>query len=168
MDKLIPTLVVGLVILVALGLMALGWRNRRRRQSAVSGRLALPPEDLGEVLLDLSDSLYVATTVAEQPLERVVVAPLGFRARASITVATAGIRLDLDGGIVGFIPRTDLLGVGLATWTIDRAVEQDGLVVVRWRLGETPVDSYLRADDPNALLHAIEQLAPTPLGQESA
>ena len=54
----------------------------------------------------------------------------------------------------------DLVGVGRATWTIDRAVGNAGLVFVRFRLGSAEVDSYLRPDDPAALVEAIEALLP--------
>ena len=55
-----------------------------------------------------------------------------------------------------------MLGVGVATWTVDRGVERDGLIFVRWELGGTPIDSYLRSDDPPALLAALNGIETTP------
>jgi hypothetical protein len=147
----IPLAVVGL-------LMVLGWRALRRRQTDVVG-LATVPSDPGATMLT-EDLLYVATTRAEQPLERIAVKGLGFRARAVLTVASGGIRLDLAGGEPGFIPTAALLGVGRATWTIDRAISNDGLVFIRWNTG-TALDSYFRAADPAALVAAIDKLIPT-------
>ena len=147
----IPLAVVGV-------LMALGWRALRRRQTDVVG-LAPVPSDPGATWLT-EDLLYVATTRAEQPLQRIAVKGLGFRARAVLTVASGGIRLDLAGGEPGFIPKAALLGVGRATWTIDRAISNDGLVFIRWNTG-TALDSYFRSADPAALVVAIEKLIPT-------
>ena len=91
---------------------------------------------------------------------------LGFRARAGLTVASAGLRLDIAGEDPAFIPVADLRGVGRATWTIDRAVGKAGLVFVRFALGESVdgpvlVDGYVRPDDPAGLVEAIQTLIPT-------
>ncbi|MEO7720618.1 MAG: hypothetical protein ABIS08_01730 [Pseudolysinimonas sp.] len=148
----IPLAVVGL-------LMVLGWRALRRRQGDVAG-LAPVPSDPGDGMLT-EDLLYVATTRADAPLERIAVKGLGFRARAVLTVSSVGIRLDLAGGQPGFIPTAALTGVGRATWTIDRAISNDGLVFVRWERDERAFDSYFRSADPAALVEAIERLIPT-------
>ncbi|MGN6501411.1 MAG: PH-like domain-containing protein, partial [Pseudolysinimonas sp.] len=56
-----------------------------------------------------------------------------------------------------------ILGAGTATWTIDRVVDADGLVFVRWLLGTTGIDSYLRSANPDRLVSALTELtAPTP------
>jgi len=69
--------------------------------------------------------------------------------------------LDLAGTAPAFIALADIRGVGLASWTIDKGVDQDGLVFVRWDLGGTPVDTYLRADDPDRLLSLLTELSPS-------
>jgi hypothetical protein len=165
-DKILDAIVVIVVLAVAFTLMVLGWRARRRRQQDVP-RLADPPADLGAVRRR-DDLLYVATTRADAPLDRIAVHGLGFRSRAQLTVADAGIRLDLAGERPVFIPATDLVGAGRATWTIDRAVSGEGLVFVRWRVAEgdppgriaVELDAYVRPDDPAALVAAIEGLLP--------
>jgi hypothetical protein len=143
----IPLAIVGV-------LMVVGWRAIRRRQTDVAGLAPVPSEPGDTVLTE--DLLYVATTRAEQPLQRIAVKGLGFRARAVLTVSTGGIRLDLAGGEPGFIPAAMVAGVGRATWTIDRAVSNDGLVFVRWQ----QLDSYFRSADPDALVAAIEHIIP--------
>ncbi len=159
-------------VAVVVILMAIGWRALRRRQADVVGLAPVPLEPAARTLTE--DLLYVATTRAEEPLQRIAVKGLGFRARAVLTVTDGGIRLDLAGTPPGFIPAAALQGVGRATWTIDRAVSNDGLVFVRWRDGaasadadaaaaaEGPaLDSYFRSGDPDALVAAIESLIPT-------
>lgn len=158
MDRLLDAAVVVVLLALAFTGMLLGWRARRRRQADLT-EPARPPAELGRLLLR-DDLFYVATTRADAPLERITVHGLGFRARAVVTVAAAGIRLDLAGEPAAFIPAADLCGVGRATWTIDRAVGKEGLVFLRWRLGETDVDSYLRPSDPPALVAAIGTLLP--------
>jgi hypothetical protein len=156
MERLIPALALLAVVAGVFALMALGWRARRRRQSGLPAPAAAPAA-LDGVRFE-EDLLYVATTKAGEPLERIAVAGLGFRGRAGVAVADDGVRLDIAGEPPVFIPAADLDGVGRATWTLDRVVDQDGLVFLRWRLGETPVDSYLRSADPDRLVTALEPL----------
>jgi hypothetical protein len=149
-----------LLLLVALlGLMALGWRRRRRRQAHLATPAAVPAE-LGDV--HARDRVfYVATTSADAPLDRITVAGLGFRAHADVTVASAGVVLDIPGETPVFVPRADLVGTGEATWTIDKAVGEGGLTLLRWRLGGTELDSYFRdaAGDVSQALTAIAPVA---------
>jgi hypothetical protein len=158
MDKqLSATLVLAFLALVLL-LMAVGWMRRRGRQSAI-GEPLHPPADLGSPLGEF-EALYVATTVGGDPLDRVAVRGLGFRAKTRVSVSSAGVVVPIAGQADTFIPVADLRSVGRATWTIDRAVEPDGLVLVAWRLDGTAVDSYFRAADPSALLAALRAIAP--------
>jgi hypothetical protein len=159
MDRAVSTSIVVAVIVLALAGMAVGWRARRRRQSHLPRPLAVPAE-LGAVLAS-ADVFYVATTVAGQPLERIAVGGLGFRARATVTVAERGIVLGIAGEPEAFLPAESLRGVERATWTIDRVVETGGLILIAWTLGTTEVDSYLRVAepaDPTPIIEAIERL----------
>lgn len=161
MAELVPALVILGVIIAVLGLMALGWRSRRRRQSHLPAP-ALPPADLGVASASF-DAMHVATTLADEPLERVAVHGLGFRASTNVAVHPEGIVLDLLGRDSLYIPASALCGAGRATWTIDRAVEKDGLVFVRWMLGSTAIDSYFRLADAAtsaALVDATLSLIP--------
>ena len=99
--------------------------------------------DLGTVHGSFS-GLYLSTTPAGQPLERITVHGLGFRARTSVDVVEGGIMFNTD----RFIPRDSIIAIERATWTIDRGVEPDGLSVVRWRLGERELESNFRLDQP--------------------
>ncbi len=157
-ERLIPALVILAMIVIAFTLMGLGWRKRRQRQAHLDV-VPVPPAEIGDELTR-ERVLYVATTLAEQPLERVVVGGLGFRTKGEVLVARGGIVLDLAGARPAFIPVSDIRGVGLANWTIDKGVEEGGLVLVRWQLGDTLVDSYLRADDSTRLLDQLTELSP--------
>lgn len=136
-----------MVALLALALLLM-WRGWRRR----SGRYSYLPElmDAREIQERPSAQFgvyYVATTEAEQPLERVVRRPLGYRAKIQLGVSKAGLWLDIPGEGSFHIPRALTSGVGQATWTIDRVVDADQLVFVRWKWGDLSVDSYFRSVD---------------------
>ncbi|MDX2025212.1 hypothetical protein [Microcella sp.] len=163
MDRLVPSLIIGAVILTVFVLMALGWRARRRRQSGLA-RPVLAPASLGSASV-AADGWYVATTLADQPLERVAVHGLGFRARATAAVHLEGLVLGVQGQERILIATESLRGAGRATWAIDRVVERDGLILIGWMLGNTPVDTYLRVPDPAAaaaLLAGVQAMTPEP------
>lgn len=156
MDRLLPTLVILAFLALVFGGLALGWRARRRRQADLPA-LASPPATLGAPLR-VDDGFYVATTAADQPTDRIAVRGLAFRARAVTTVVPEGLVLSLAGQPDAFIPRSAVVGVGRATWTIDRVVGRDGLAFVRWTLGDREVDTYLRSPDPDGLVDALRTL----------
>ena len=152
---LLTYVLVGFVVIV--GLAILGWQLRRRRQRNIPAPAPLPA-DIGTVRAEF-DGFYVSTTLDGQPLNRVAVRGLGFRARATIAVADSGVVLALPGNTV-FIPRADLREVTRSNYTIDRVVEDRGLVLLAWTLGTVNLDSYLRVDDNDALAAALQGLLP--------
>ena len=159
---IIAALILGGVGLL-IGLMARSWRARGRRQSDIPA-LETAPDDLSDPVTAV-DGFYVATSRSGDPLDRVVVHGLGFRGRAIVSVHAEGVRLEIAGEPAKLIRASSLRGVDRATWTIDRVVERDGLVLVAWRLGEVDLDTYLRLpDDPTAVVDAIRPLVPTAPG----
>jgi hypothetical protein len=157
-DRVTPTLViVGVVLLVFVGL-ALAWRARQRRQASLPA-LDTPPATLGSALA-VDDGFYVATTHAERPTDRIAVRGLGFRARAGVAVHPEGVVLSIAGQPDAFIPAAAIAGIGRATWTIDRVVGTDGLVFIRWAFGDALVDTNLRVAEPEALVAALQTIAP--------
>jgi hypothetical protein len=159
-EQLVPTLVVLVLIAVAgLGMLA-GWRRRARGQSGLGPVAALPAEP-GSPLAS-AEVLYVATTLRDQPLERVAVAGLGHRARATAQVFPGGLSLALAGRDAAWIPASELDGADRASYAIDRGVEPGGLVRVRWFLGGSAVDTFLRPPsgrDASTLLDAIQRIS---------
>ena len=152
-------------LLLLLVLMYAGWRRRQRRQSGIPRPQGLP-ELTGRELI-AAEAFYVASTMTDEPLNRIAVAGLGYRARAHVQVFESGISLGIAGEPDAFIPRSDLVAVERATWTIDRVVETGGLVRLVWQLGDTTIDSYLRVPeptDPSELLGAIESIITAPTG----
>jgi hypothetical protein len=132
----------GILLLIGMGLSIV----KRRRTGTLIGSLPLPGDITGELIASFP-VLYVATTQASNPLERVWATPLAYRAKARLDVRGGGIVLALTGeGDMG-IPAESLTGVGRGTWTIDKAVDTDGLVVITWRHAGETYDSYFRSVD---------------------
>ncbi|HEV7955740.1 MAG TPA: hypothetical protein VGP10_01085 [Marisediminicola sp.] len=164
-DRVLAGTAVVAVLISLLVLMYLGWRRRQRHQTHLPRPLAVPP-DMGSPVLS-RDVFYVASTVVDEPLNRVAVSGLGFRARAVVTVVTGGLVLRIPGEPDAFLPAADLIAVSRSTWTIDRVVETGGLVKVTWRLGSTAIDTYLRVMEPAdqaSLIDAIDHIIETPSG----
>src|SRR5690606_37143347 len=103
---------------------------------------------------------YVATTYADRPYDRVAVRELAVRGFATASVQTGGILIERDGEATIWIAGDRLVRVDRASWTIDRAVERNGLHVLRWRLGDLELDTYVRLDDPRAFDRAVASTLP--------
>lgn len=151
------TIVVALLVLLT---MLLSWRRRLRRDSGISAPLGVPEH--AEVLRR-DEVLYVSTTRHDQPLERLAVAPLAYRARGELAVTDRGVALCLDGAPTVFLASSRLVSVDRATVTIDRVVESGGLIRIAWNAADdVVVDSYLRlaSGDPKNLLSELHKLVP--------
>jgi len=164
-NRVVAGAIVMAFLVLLLALMVAGWRRRQRSQSGLGRPLAVPV-DLGSEAIE-ADALYVASTIADEPLNRIAVAGLGYRARARVVVYETGVLLGIPGEPDAFIPAAHVIDVERATWTIDRVVEPGGLVKITWLLGDTPIDSYLRVpepSDPSELIGAIESIITAPTG----
>lgn len=157
MDRFGPSMIIAGIIILAVVGMFLGWRARVRKYRSLVAPTPVPATIDEAFALDRG--LYVATTLAEQPLERIAAHGLGFRSRAMVKISRTGIVIEPNGRAPFFIPRADIRAVERATWTIDKAVEPGGLVVLTWSLGGTVLDSYFRMDNgPVVLLNAGSEL----------
>ncbi|WP_430592933.1 hypothetical protein [Humidisolicoccus flavus] len=129
-----------------------GWQSRSKRHPG----LVEPSEPTADFVADFSvEALYVASTVHEQPYERITRYEFGFRAPCVIQVGNTGAVIELPKRNV-FIARSAMLAAGPATWTIDRVVEPGGMVCLTWDLGETTLDTYVRVRSDQA--HLISYL----------
>ena len=150
------------VAALLLATLAFAWWRRARRDAGLVAPVGEPPADAAE--LARWSGLYVATTVHDQPLERLAVRGLGFRSRAVLTVTDRGIGLELPGSPAYFLPVAQLVAADQSQVVIDRVVERDGLVRLVWRIdGERLVDSYLRPQDVSAktVADSIRPLIPS-------
>lgn len=154
-------LAAGLMIALAgllLGLAWWGWRNRQGRFRHLEGALVRTVP--GSMPLLSFQGLYVATTLMNQPMDRVPVGPLSYRAKAQFAVHPEGVVVSAQGETPVLLSSAGGIEAGLATWTIDRVVEPEGLVMIRWNLGGTEVDSYLRIveTDTRPIIETVNSL----------
>ncbi|MEJ1921201.1 hypothetical protein KHB019_000442 [Microbacterium sp. KHB019] len=159
MRDLAVAITIGVAVLVLLA-MAFAWRRRLRRDSVSSAPLGVPEH--AEVL-SRHAVLYVSTTRHDEPLERLAITPLAYRARGELAVTDRGAALCLDGAPTVFLSKDKLAGVDRATVTIDRVVEPGGLVRLSWNVdADTIVDSYLRptGGTPETLISELQRLIP--------
>jgi hypothetical protein len=167
-DRILPGSIIVLALIGLLALMVLGWRARGRRQSSLS-TAAVPADDhLGELRLAVS-GLYVSTTTAGAPLDRITLRGLGFRGRVQVSVFDSGVLLAVTGEAPVYIAKARIRSVGTSTWTIDRVVEPGGMVRLDWTLESqqpTPaadVETFLRIENPqqsSRLIEAVTALTP--------
>lgn len=168
MTREIAVLITVGVALVLLALMGLAWRKRSRRDGGLSAPTDVPAD---AAVTARHEVLYVATTRHDQPLERLALRALTYRARGEAALTDQGLTLRLDGSPAVFLACDRLVDVGRSTWTIDRVVEPGGLVRIIWLTpeGET-VDSYLRltAGDPSDFIRSLAPLCQaSPMGADA-
>lgn len=150
---------IAVAVLILLG-MLFAWRRRLRRDSTHTAPLGVPEH--AEVTAR-HEVLYVSTTRHDEPLERLAIKPLAYRARGELAVTDRGAALCLDGSPTVFIALARMVAVDRASVTIDRVVEPGGLVRLAWRVDDdTIVDSYMRATagDPDNLISDLQRLIP--------
>jgi len=151
------TIGVALLILVT---MFFAWRRRLGRDSVHTAPMGVPEH--AEVV-SRHEVLYVSTTRHGEPLERLAIKPLAYRARGELAVTDRGAALCLDGSPTVFVSAGKIVTVDRAAVTIDRVVESGGLVRLAWKIDDdTIVDSYLRstAGDPDNLISELQRLIP--------
>jgi len=154
----IAVAIVGVLLVVFVLLMLGSWRRRKAAQAGIAVPLPVPAQytELGR-----AGALYLSTTPDGEPLNRIAVRGLGFRARFDVIVAAEGIVLPIPGETPVFIPAADVREITTASWTIDRGIEPHGLTVIRWTLGDTRLDSYFRFDEPTDFTSVATPLAAT-------
>ncbi len=153
--------VVGLALLCLLAAWGLwvGWKHRAGRQSGLPDLPVAPPTP-GEPVTEPLTGLYVSTTTAGNWQDRVVARGLGIRAQATVRLTADGLFIDRDGAGAIFVPLPNLVGVTTAPGIAGKVMGlADGILIIRWRLGETELDSGVRADDRDAQAEFIAAAA---------
>lgn len=153
MDRLVPVLLLLLLFIGAIALMRLGWRRRAAAQREMPAPEApAGPESGsgGDGPVGPFPGVYVSTVFADRPFERVVAHGLGVRSRVSVSRAASGDwTLERRGAPSLVVRASQVRGVATAPGMAGKVVGGDGLLVLRWNLGETAVDTGLRMDHRN-------------------
>jgi len=150
-------------VAVILGLLALGWRSRRRSQAHVPAPAPVPPALLEQEPLAAAEGMYVGTVRGEGRLDRVAVHGLGLRSDALLEVHAAapdpGLLVLRPGMDELFVPAADLVDAGLSAGIVGKFTEPNGLVAWGWSLGDEDLTSAFRphrAEDRAPLLAALQ------------
>ncbi|MBO1902854.1 hypothetical protein J4H92_12955 [Leucobacter weissii] len=139
-----------LVVLAIFAAMWWGWRSRKRRDAGIAGAATAPG---GEILAEFPGVLYVSTTPEEDPLARVAVPGLSYRGRADVTVRAEGVTVEVVGERPVHLASAQILGSGRAAGRVGKAVEKDGLALLRWSPQQDAADS---ADDSGTDARRLE------------
>jgi len=134
---------VGLIALAGFGLLwiaaARTWGTKTRKQNQKYPQPKQTPYATSGI-----ECFYVATTVANRPLDRVLAHGLAHRGKAYVEVLNGSLLIRRKGETSFAIPVSDLTSLDKATAVIDKAVERDGLTVLSWNLGEHELQTHLR------------------------
>ncbi|MGK0716558.1 hypothetical protein ACR5KS_10970 [Leucobacter sp. W1153] len=148
MNRPLFALIFALIAILALAAMWWGWRARARRDAGVVGAPSAPS---GERLAHFPMVTYVSTTPVGEPLVRVSAPGLRYRGRAEVSVFQGGITIEVTGEAPVHIPLAQVRGSGSAGVRVGKAVERDGLALLRWEADGRELESSFRFD------HATEQ-----------
>lgn len=145
-DQLVPVLLLAALFVLILAAMVWGWRRRGRSQQHLPAPEDATLEQLGEAVAHGPvDAVYVDTVLAEQPLERVVAHGLGQRSKASVTLGDQGSwRLEREGTGDLIIPGAAVAELTSGPGMAGKFIGGDGLLIIRWRLGDQLLDTGLR------------------------
>jgi len=132
------------------------WRTKSNQQLA---GFSAPESELTQTQISRFGKVqYVSTVITDEPLNRISAHGLGFRGWASLSVSREGLVVERKGERNLAIPNRCVVGVQLDSATIDRAVEQDGLIRVDWNHDSTALSTFLRANTGAQKLEIFEAL----------
>lgn len=146
MRVLLSLLVLALLLLAVWG-MYRGWQHRGQRQSGPLGQLPVAPTDPGPVLLGPETGLYVGSTIGGNWQDRIAVGDIGHRATAELSLHAEGVLLSRHGASSIWLPSATVDSVSTDSRLAGKVMTADGLLVLRWRVGTAVVDTGFRADD---------------------
>lgn len=165
MTKDLMAVLAVLLVLILAALAWWGWSARKARQEAIFESPTEALEFFGEELARASGS-YVATSFANDFLERVNAYGLGIRGVAEILVFTEGILIVRRGERPLAIDKSQIIGVVNSQYVIDRAVEAEGIISITWTQNTTPLATHLRVVDEASRQVIIDALQKISNGEE--
>lgn len=158
------------IVAIAFTAMWLGWRARSRRDSGVLTSTVAP---VGQLLAEFSRVLYVSTTPLGEPLTRVAAPGLRYRGQAEIVVREDGVTVEVIGEDPVHFSATQLQGSGTAARRVGKAVEHDGLALMRWvpQPGGQELESSFRFEsktEQQRFTEALDRFTPHPADDSAA
>ncbi|MGM1060012.1 PH-like domain-containing protein [Saccharothrix sp. Mg75] len=157
MSRVLLSLAVLAIFLLCLYGMWRGWQGRKRRQEGVLAEFPQPPADPGATVLETT-GVYVGTTIGDDWQDRVVVGDVGHRADATLKLTDRGVLVDREGASPLWIPSARVEGARTARGLAGKVMTADGLLVVRWKLGDQVFDTGFRGDDKDVYEQWVQAL----------
>ncbi|MGH3652644.1 hypothetical protein [Glutamicibacter sp.] len=137
---LTPVIWTIVAIVAGVGLILLGWRNLKARQSAIPE----PFEDFADQVEHSFAGMYVVTTGFDDWLARIAVHDLGVRTNATLELGREGLHLIRSGARDVHIPWEHYEDVKRSNGMIGKVVEKNGLIVITWNKDGFTFDTGFR------------------------
>lgn len=134
------------VLLVSLAVRA--WKTRITNQKSQFEEPLEALEYFGSTLV-AAKGFYVATTFANNVLERIAAYGLGARGNAQVLVFSEGLLIVRNGERPLAIDRFAIQAVSLGQVAIDKAVENNGLIQVNWIQSGIGLATHIRIVEPS-------------------
>lgn len=158
MTKNLMAVISAVLFVALLAIVVRAWRNKAQSQASAITQPNEALEYFGE-LLTSAKAFYVATTFANNHLDRIAAYGLGPRGVAQVMVFTEGVLLVRTGEGPLAIDRSQISSVTLGQTAIDKAVEPGGLLQVNWSQGPTDLTTHLRVTDLALRSNLIEAIS---------
>lgn len=137
------------------------WRARASKQEATFTQPPMALDKGGEQIVKVK-VFYVATTLADNHLERIRAYGLGIRGIAHALVFEGGLQLIRKGERPLAINLSSIDSLSTNQVTIDRVTEANGLLTIDWTQDSTKFSTHLRVVDQNnraKLISALETIS---------
>lgn len=160
MTKNLMAVISAVLFVALLAFVVRAWRSKAQAQASEMSQPNEALEYFGE-LLTAAKGFYVATTFANNHLDRIAAYGLGPRGVAQVMVFTEGLLIVRTGESPLAIDRSQISSVTLGQTAIDKAVEPGGLLQVNWSQGSTDLTTHLRITDlalRSSLIEAISNI----------
>ena len=160
MQKYYVAIILGILFLAFVLAAVRAWKARANKQEADFSQPPMALANAGEQLLKVR-AYYVATTFADNHLERIRAYGLGIRGLAHAMVFEGGLQLIRKGERPLAINKSAIDSVSTTQVTIDRVTEAKGILTIDWAQDATKFSTHLRVvdlDDRAKLISALETI----------
>ncbi len=160
MQKYYVAIILGILFLAFVLAAVRAWKARANKQEADFSQPPMALANAGEQLLKVR-AYYVATTFADNHLERIRAYGLGIRGLAHAMVFEGGLQLIRKGERPLAINKSAIDSISTTQVTIDRVTEAKGILTIDWAQDATKFSTHLRVvdlEDRAKLISALETI----------
>lgn len=160
MQKYYVAIILGILFIAFVIAAVRAWKARANKQEAEFSQPPMALENPGHQHLKVR-AYYVATTFADNHLERIRAYGLGIRGLAHAMVFDGGLQLIRKGERPLAINKLAIEAISTNQVTIDRVTEAKGILTIDWNQDSTHFSTHLRVvdlDDRARLIQALETI----------